>query len=215
MSPPPPRAVLFDWDNTLVDNWACILDALNATLEAMGHAPWTFEESRERVFRSAREGFPDLFGPRWREARTLFYDHFTARHLETLKPLPGAAALLEGLARAGIYAGVVSNKRGDLLRREAAHLGWLPFFGRIVGADDAKADKPDVAPVELALAGSGVARGPSVWFVGDNAVDVRCARNAGCVAVLVGASADSASADDRPDLHVANCDALAKLVGEL
>src|SRR4029079_2421978 len=37
----PPRAVLFDWDNTLVDNWATITEAFNATLTAMGHRPWT------------------------------------------------------------------------------------------------------------------------------------------------------------------------------
>ena len=44
-----PRAVLFDWDNTLVDNWPTIHDALNATFEAMGHPTWTLAETRERV----------------------------------------------------------------------------------------------------------------------------------------------------------------------
>ena len=38
---PPPRAILFDWDNTLADNWAAIHGAMNATLVAMGQAPWT------------------------------------------------------------------------------------------------------------------------------------------------------------------------------
>jgi phosphoglycolate phosphatase len=33
--------------------------------------------------------------------------------------------------------GVVSNKRGYLLRREAAHLGWMSLFHRLVGANDA------------------------------------------------------------------------------
>ncbi|HEY6335247.1 MAG TPA: hypothetical protein VI113_05115, partial [Alphaproteobacteria bacterium] len=41
-----PRALLFDWDSTLVDNWRSIETALNATLVAMGHAPWTAEETR-------------------------------------------------------------------------------------------------------------------------------------------------------------------------
>ena len=31
-----PRAVLFDWDNTLVDNWATITEALNAARAAGG-----------------------------------------------------------------------------------------------------------------------------------------------------------------------------------
>ena len=33
----PPKAVLFDWDNTLVDTWPCIGRATNITLETMGH----------------------------------------------------------------------------------------------------------------------------------------------------------------------------------
>jgi phosphoglycolate phosphatase len=31
-----PKAVIFDWDNTLVDSWPVIHHALNETLEAYG-----------------------------------------------------------------------------------------------------------------------------------------------------------------------------------
>ena len=64
-----PRAVVFDWDNTLVDTWPVIHDSMNAALAAMGHAPWSFDETRERVRRSMREAFPEMFGARWEEAR--------------------------------------------------------------------------------------------------------------------------------------------------
>ena len=33
LAPPPPRAILFDWDNTLADNWAAIHGAMNVTLK--------------------------------------------------------------------------------------------------------------------------------------------------------------------------------------
>ena len=36
---------------------------------------------------------------------------------------------------------------------------------------------------------SGVPAGDDVWFVGDTAVDMECARNSGCVAVLLGNAA--------------------------
>jgi phosphoglycolate phosphatase len=72
------------------------------------------------------------------------------------------------------------------LRREAETLGWSRHFGRLVGAGDAAADKPDPAPVGLALEPSGVGAGAEVWFVGDTGVDMDCARNAGCVPVLLG-----------------------------
>ena len=64
-------------------------------------------------------------------------------------------------------------------------------FGRIVGAFDAERDKPDPAPVDMALAPGGIARGPDVWFVGDADIDLTCGINAGCVPVLVRPEAPS------------------------
>lgn len=181
-----PRAILFDWDNTLVDTWPTIHDALNHTLAAMEHPLWTPEETRARVRASLRDSFPAMFGDRWTEARDIFYARFAACHLETLTALPGAAALLAQLAGQGIWLGVVSNKTGRYLREEAAALGWDRWFGSLVGAQDAVADKPDRAPVDLALRAAGVGAGPEVWFVGDTAMDLACAHASNCVPVLVG-----------------------------
>lgn len=209
-----PRAVLFDWDNTLVDNWGCIHAALNAALTAHGLAPWTYEETRARVRRSLRDSFPELFGARWQEARDIFYAHFEANHLEHLRPLPGAEALLQALARKGIYLAVVSNKTGRFLRAEAAALGWSGYFGALVGAGDAEADKPAPAPVHLALRPSGLVPGREVWFIGDADVDMQCARAAKCVPVLVG-SACTHEMTVAPAHQFENCLALCSLVRRL
>ncbi len=181
-----PRAILFDWDNTLVDSWATIHEALNLVMAAMGKPLWTIEETRRRVRLSLRESFPVHFGARWEEARQIYLDHFRAIHLDRLASLPDRGELLRGLAAEGIFLGIVSNKTGALLRLEAERLGWSGFFGSLVGAGDAVVDKPDAAPVRLALAPSGVAAGEAVWFVGDTGVDMECAHNSGCVPVLLG-----------------------------
>jgi phosphoglycolate phosphatase len=181
-----PRAIIFDWDNTLVDSWGTIHDALNFLMEAMERPLWTIEETRERVRLSLRDAFPAIFGDRWEEARQIYMDRFRAIHLERLTPLPGREAMLRTLAADGHYLAVVSNKTGLVLRGEADHLRWSPFFGSIVGAGDAHTDKPHHAPVELALHPSGIEPGPDVWFVGDTAVDMECALASGCVPVLLG-----------------------------
>jgi phosphoglycolate phosphatase len=80
----------------------------------------------------------------------------------------------------------VSNKTGKYLRLEAAALGWEELFHRVVGAGDAAQDKPAGDPVHMALEGSGVAAGGSVWFVGDSGVDMEIAHKTGCVPVLLG-----------------------------
>jgi phosphoglycolate phosphatase len=182
-----PRAILFDWDNTLIDSWATIREALNAVMMAMGKPPWSLQETKERVRLSLRESFPVHFGERWEEARRIYLDAFRTIHLERLSPLPGRGDLLHGLAELGIFLGVVSNKTGALLRREAKWIGWSEYFGSIVGAGDATLDKPDAAPVVLALEPSGITPGEAVWLVGDTGVDMECARNSGCIPVLLGA----------------------------
>ncbi len=214
MSSEHPRAVLFDWDNTLVDNWPTIHDALNTTLVAMGQPPWTLAETRVRVRASLRDSFPVLFGDRWEAARDIFYRRFEERHIETLVPLPGAAELLNALHDRGVYLGVVSNKTGRYLRKEAAALEWDRYFTRLVGAQDAAIDKPDRAPVDMALAPAGIAAGPAVWFVGDTAMDMRCAYAAGCTAVLVGTTGE---ADDfsgcAPHFQEADLAGVGRLLG--
>ena len=52
-----PRAILFDWDNTLVDSWTTINEAQNFLMRAMGMPEWSIEETRERTNRSLRENF--------------------------------------------------------------------------------------------------------------------------------------------------------------
>jgi phosphoglycolate phosphatase len=181
-----PRAFIFDWDNTLVDSWGTIHDALNFLMEAMGQPLWTIEETREKVRLSLREAFPAIFGDRWQEAQRIYIERFRAIHLERLTALPGREAMLRTLAGDGHYLAVVSNKTGAVLRAEADHIGWTGFFGSIIGAGDCHADKPHHAPVELALKPSGISPGPDVWFVGDTAVDMECALASGCVPVLLG-----------------------------
>ena len=186
---PRPRAILFDWDNTLVDSWATIHEALNAVMTAMDKPLWSLQETKERVRLSLRESFPIHFGNRWEEARRIYLGAFRAIHLERLSPLPGRGELLRALFGERIFLGVVSNKTGSLLRREADWLGWSAFFGSVIGAGDAAVDKPDAAAVALALEPSGIAVGDTVWFVGDTGVDMECAHNSGCVPVLLGSAA--------------------------
>jgi phosphoglycolate phosphatase len=143
-----------------------------------------------------RDSFPDLFGADAARAEQLFYRHYRANHLNRLTPLPGAETTLTALRRNGLPLGVVSSKQGDLVRAEAAHLGWTGYFARIVGAEDGPTDKPAPEVMAMSLNGTGITAGPDVWYVGDTGIDVTCARNAGCTAVIV--SADPPRDGDTP-----------------
>ncbi|MCR9255979.1 MAG: HAD family hydrolase [Alphaproteobacteria bacterium] len=203
-----PQAVLFDWDKTLASNWGAVEYALNTALVSQGHDPWTEEEIHLRVRASARDTFPKLFGRNWEEAFQVFRQAFVSRQFIDLAALEGALSLLEHFEAREIPVAVVSNKLGAALRAEVAHLGWERFFVALVGAEDAARDKPDPAPVHMALAPTAVAPGPHVWFVGDSSIDMHCAHNAGLTAVLSRPNIPEADPEFKKypaHLHVTDC----------
>jgi phosphoglycolate phosphatase len=212
---PRPTALVWDWDNTLVDGWLAIAAGLNAAFAAFALPQWTLEEVKARVRRSLRESFPEIFGADWERARDIFYAEVRARHLSVLTAMPGAEAALRAGAALAPMA-VNSNKQGALLRAEAERLGWASRFRALVGAGDAAADKPDPAPMRLALEGCGIRPGPDVWYVGDTALDMQAARAAGCTAVLLGhADHDGGVANAAPDAAFADGHALAAYLASL
>ena len=60
-----PKAVIFDWDNTLVDTWPLIHRAINTTMNAMGKEEWSLQKVKDTVHKSMRESFPGIFGDNW------------------------------------------------------------------------------------------------------------------------------------------------------
>jgi phosphoglycolate phosphatase len=190
-----PKAVLFDWDGTLVNSWPIIHESMNRTLETMGHPVWTMEETTTRVRKSLREAFPELFGDKWEIARDIFYEAYRAVHLQRIEKIDAAEELIEAFEVHGSVLGVVSNKSGGHLRAESTELGWDRFFaGRLIGATDAARDKPATDPIFMALEGTGLTPGPDIWFVGDTWVDIACGRAANCHTILIGGQ-DSGAAE--------------------
>ncbi len=182
----PPTAVLFDWDNTLVESWDCLHSALNATLQHYEKEQLTKEEVQRRSHYSLRDSFPKVFGPHWEEAAKLFYQHYKELHLVHLYPLPQAEQVLSRLQEMDIYTGIVSNKNSAILRQEIEKLNWQPYFNKVVGSTDAAHDKPSTDVMHLALSDLPEYEPQNVWLIGDTVVDIDCARNFGCVAILFG-----------------------------
>lgn len=209
-----PKAILFDWDNTLADTWPIIHKALTHAFETMGETPWTLQETKERVHRSLRDSFPEVFKDRWEEAGKAYIDCFEKIHLDYLSPLEGAKEVLDALRNHDIYVAVVSNKTGYNLRKEIHHLGWENYFSKIIGAKDAHKDKPDPAPVIMALEGSNLKPSQEVWFIGDTVTDLECARNTNCKSVFYGKEdlSHPRFLGIKPDLHVEDHTALQNVI---
>jgi len=186
VSLPFPKAVIFDWDNTLVDGWSAIAAAINQTRVQFGLSAWSMDDIKIHCTRAARESFPEWFGSRWKEAYNYYYSNVGLVRSQRIGPTNGAGELLQWLKLQKIPFFIVSNLRGDLLRIEVEKMKWLDLFAGIAGAQDAPRDKPAKDHADYALDLGGMKADKSVWFVGDSEVDIQCARNSGCTPVLIG-----------------------------
>lgn len=181
-----PKAVIFDWDNTLVDTWPLIQTAIDKTMVDMGREPWGLDKVRDNVHKSMRESFPEIFGDKWEQAGEIYKNTYRSIHLK-IQLLPNALELINKLEEQGILQFIVSNKIGLTLRKEAASIGVDKKFFAMVGANDAYADKPHRDPVDLALLGTDLQlQKDEIWFVGDTIADVECAFLCGCTPIVYG-----------------------------
>lgn len=190
-----PKGVFFDWDNTLVHSHDATFQAFNRFLNRVGHAPLTREEARQRPPHSVRHWFPQLFGLEAPRMMDLYYEELGKIHLDSLALMEGCEDLLDYLAQAQVPMGVVSNKNGEILRKEIAHLGFDFYFTAAVGCFDTADDKPHPTPLYEALKKSYLSPGLDIWYVGDSVIDYDCALSAGCYPIII------PQGEEPPNLH--------------
>lgn len=171
-------AVLFDVDGTLLDTERYIFGAFDATLRAAGVEPGGRDTYRQVVGYPLdacyRQLAPDV------DPAVLCEHHreWQVRHLDLVRPMPGAAALLDVLARRGIRLGAVTNRSGRSSDASLTRAGLRAALATVVSAEDVTRQKPDPEPVRLAVTRLGVPASGAV-MVGDTAVDVLSGRGAG------------------------------------
>ncbi len=175
------RAVLFDWDGTLLDSYRADSQAFLGMFHEMG-VDWGLEELAEhyspdwyRMYRTAR-----LPPERWDEA-----DRAWLRHYRRQKPmlLPGARQVLRELRGRFRLGLVTSGDRSRVARQLRAFRLTRVFAARVCGGDT-RERKPHPAPLLAAIEKMKMEPGACI-YVGDAPEDLEMARRAGVPAVAV------------------------------
>lgn len=182
-----PKAVIFDWDNTLVNTIPTLHLALNRFMKKMNKPQMSIEEVKENTRNSSKQNLKNMFGDNWEEARKSWINTYEDSHLDKLSMMPGADDLINLLTRYNVSLFVISNKTGEILRQEVEHLNLKDKFLGVVGSGDAEYDKPAPEAVDFALEGTELnPKKDCVWFIGDGISDIECAINSNCLPFVYG-----------------------------
>ncbi len=189
------KAVIFDWDGTIVDTCGLILDAHNHVRKYYGESLWTMEDFMGRASQSAREYYPTVYGDKADEAQEVLYDYVEEKHLEYLEPMTDSKNLLDAIKAKNIPMAVVSNKRHKTLIKEIECVQYKDYFDFVIGAGVAKKDKPSPDPLLDAINALDKNLNPQdVLYIGDTETDLLTAKNANTPVVFI------QSDKPRPDL---------------
>ncbi len=200
------RAIVFDWDGTLLDSYHADATAYQEMFRTLG-IEWGITELEKhyspnwhRVYRAA--GIPRR---RWEEADRLWRGAY-----EHLRPalMPGTRRVLRRLAHHYVLGLVTSGNRARV-RGQLNKFGFAKMFRATVFAEDARHKKPHPAALKLALARLRLQPKECV-YVGDSPEDMEMARRAGARAIAV-----LGPFPNHKRLRASNADALLESLDEL
>jgi phosphoglycolate phosphatase len=175
--------IVCDLDGTLVDSGRDLAASGNALLASYGALP--LED--EAIIGMVGEGAATLVA-RLLKARQVpaaraaalarFLALYDARLLDHTKPYPRIPEALTTLAAMAVRLAVLTNKPAGATERILAGLDLRRFFEWVIGGDTPHGRKPAPTGLQWLMTAAGVEPAATL-MLGDSAIDLETARNAG------------------------------------
>lgn len=176
--------LIFDLDGTLVDSKQDLIDSVNATRGYMNLPPLPGELVAKYVGRGALALVRSALGESAPEAdveraHTFFIKYYGEHMLDKTVLYDGVREALDRLRTTGHTLAVLTNKPVKFSERMMERLELGRHFVRIYGGNSFEPKKkPDPVGILTLLGETGISKAKTI-MVGDSAVDIRTARNAG------------------------------------
>ena len=216
------KAVLFDFDGTLLDtnefiinSWRAVSDevfgemrfdlgylasffgtpleyAAEETRKAYGIEGYDYAQICE-IYRAYQRNNPDKFGI----------------------PFEGIPELLPALKEKGVKLGIVTSRTRQTTIDALARNGLYEYFDAFIASEDTDIHKPLPEPCLICCEKLGISPEDAL-MVGDSKYDVACGNNAGCGSALVSWSfaqkAEGLEGVEKPDYIIEKAEDILKLV---
>jgi phosphoglycolate phosphatase len=209
--------LIFDLDGTLIDSKQDLTNSVNATRVHMGlHAiddavvaSWVGNGAPVLIRRAMGPDAPEADVER---ALAYFLSYYRDHMLDHTVLYPGVREGLNRLRDSGVKMAVLTNKPVRFSQALVAGLGVGDHFFQVYGGNSFEQKKPHPVGIDTLREEADVSPEKTL-MIGDSAVDVLTARNAGvpCCGVTWGLQPEGLKAE-RPDLVVDRMDELTEFV---
>lgn len=177
---------IFDLDGTLIDSTEDLVNSVNATRVHMGMPGIESKLIASYVGNGAPVLIQRALGPEaseddCRRGLDFFLRYYREHMLDHTDLYPGVREALDHLHGAGTPMAILTNKPVRFSEAIVAGLGLASHFARIYGGNSFTEKKPHPVGIDTLRSELGASREETL-MVGDSAVDIRTARNAGVTA---------------------------------
>ena len=183
------KTAIFDLDGTLLNTLGDLCDSVNCAVMRRGFPAVTEEQTRQRVGNGVRRLIEQCIPENKRTEAMVdicldeFRTSYNERMMNRTQPYDGILPLLKKLRKEGVAVGVLSNKYDVAAKGLIRH-----YFGDLVHVT--YGERPDVPRKPDRTGTLALLReldgGPATTlYIGDSAVDMQTAKNAGLTAIGV------------------------------
>lgn len=171
------KAVLFDFDGTLIDTNKLIFDSYRYAFRMVLKREIDDTEILTIYGRPLRESLLE-YGEPGDMLYKVYREYNETRHDDLAQAFPGACNGVKRIKNMGIKTGIVTSKRLELVQRGIDLIGLSGFFDVIVTPEDTAKTKPHPEPVLLGCQKLGVLPEETI-YVGDSLFDLEAGKGAG------------------------------------
>ena len=194
--------LVFDLDGTLIDSRLDLALAVNAAREDAGMGPL----DHELIYSYVGNGAPMLIrrslgteaaDQQVDQALRFFYGYYREHMLDNTYLYPGVQESLDAFLAGGRRMAVLTNKPVRFSQEIIKGLGLAAHFERVYGGNSFETKKPDPYGLNYLMDELEASKGGTL-VIGDSAVDVNTARNAGTAACGVTYGLQPESFEEHP-----------------
>ncbi|TNF32840.1 MAG: HAD family hydrolase, partial [Gammaproteobacteria bacterium] len=183
----PYKLLIFDWDGTLMDSEARIVNCLRAAIEDAGHEPRTHDQLKNVIGLGLQEAIHQLFPEKAQHQIVEMADYYRGHYLETndtpSELFEGVDELLDELEQAGYWLAIATGKGRQGLDQVLDYTGLRHRFHATRCASETLS-KPHPQMLHEILDELGM-HAREALMIGDTEYDMQMASNARMASLAV------------------------------